>query len=87
MLPSDEQNENKHFDLIEYNLLKSNQEKYSTSSDWNSKYITSFESGLNSKDKLGIDMETRFNIYNPLYYLSDYYDGCNTLTVAKYLRI
>lgn len=81
------QNESKHFDQIEADLLKENQDKYSKYSDWNSEYITNYEKDLSSKDELGIDMQTRVNMYNPMYYLSNYYDGNGTSTVAKYWRI
>ena len=81
------QDESKHFDSIEYDLLKENEEKYSKYSDWNSSYITDYKNDLISKDALGIDMQTRVNMYNPMYYLSNYYDGNGTSTVAKYWRI
>ena len=32
-------------------------------------------------------METRVNMYNPMYYLCDYYDGAGSSDVAKYWRI
>lgn len=32
-------------------------------------------------------MQTRVNMYNPMYYLSNYYSGYNTSKVAKYWRI
>ena len=32
-------------------------------------------------------MTTRSDMYNPMYYLSDYYDGYKTSNVAKYWRI
>ena len=81
------QNESKHFDKIEADLIKENKDKYSGYSDWNSEYITNYEKDLSSKDELGIDMQTRVNMYNPMYYLSNYYDGNGTSTVVKYWRI
>ena len=81
------QNESKHFDSIEAKLLKDNEDKYSKYSDWDSTYIKSYESDLSYKDKLGTDMQTRVNMYNPMYYLSSYYDGYNKSTIAKYWRI
>lgn len=38
-------------------------------------------------DAQGNDVETRVNMYNPMYYLCDYYDGYQTSTTAKYWRI
>lgn len=81
------QNESKHFDSFEAKLLKENESKYSKYSDWNSSYIKSFDTDLSYKDKLGVNMQTRVNMYNPMYYLSNYYDGYNKSTVAKYWRI
>lgn len=81
------QNESKHFDSIEAKLIKDNESKYSNYSDWDSSYVKAFESDLSYKDKLGVDMQTRVNMYNPMYYLSSYYEGYNTSTVAKYWRI
>lgn len=81
------QNESKHFDSIEAKLLKDNKNKYSKYSDWNSSYIKSYENDLSYKDKLETSMQTRVNMYNPMYYLSSYYDGYNKSTIAKYWRI
>ena len=81
------QDESKHFDSIEYDLLKENEDNYSSYSDWKSSYITEYQSDLDSKDELGIDMQTRVNMYNPMYYLSNYYEGNGTSKVAKYWRI
>lgn len=38
-------------------------------------------------DSLGTDMQTRMNMYNPMYYLCDAYDGYRSATVATYWRI
>ena len=42
---------------------------------------------LEKKDALGNTVDYRLNMYNPMYYLSDYYDGYKTANVAKYWRI
>lgn len=81
------QDESKHFDKIEADLIKQNQDKYSKYSDWKDEYVTNYENDLSSKDGLGIDMQTRVNMYNPMYYLSSYYEGNGTSTPAKYWRI
>ena len=36
---------------------------------------------------MGVSIETRLNMYNPMYYLIDYYNGYNTSDVADYFRI
>ena len=38
-------------------------------------------------DKLNNTIETRSNMYNPMYYLCDYYDGIGSSNPAKYWRI
>ncbi|MGT2667388.1 hypothetical protein ACVRYP_08770 [Streptococcus rifensis] len=50
-------------------------------------YETAYEEDMSLTDSLGTDLTTRINMYTPLYYLSDYYDGTGTSTVAKYWRI
>jgi hypothetical protein len=42
---------------------------------------------LTKTDALGNLVSTRVDMYNPMYYLSDYYDGYQTSTVAQYWRI
>ncbi|AXQ79045.1 tannase [Streptococcus chenjunshii] len=50
-------------------------------------YESAYEEDMSLTDSLGNDLTTRINMYTPLYYLSDYYDGVGTSTVAKYWRI
>ena len=76
-----------HFDAVLAKLLKDNASGYSAFSDWNSSYPTDYETDLALKDELGTTMQTRVNMYNPMYFLCGYYDGCGTSTVAKYWRI
>lgn len=76
-----------HFDAVLAKLLKDNASGYSAFSDWDSSYPTDYETDLALKDELGTAMQTRVNMYNPMYFLCGYYDGCGTSTVAKYWRI
>ena len=76
-----------HFDATLSKLLKDNTSKYSAYSDWKDSYVSDSEADLTLKDDLGIAMQTRVNMYNPMYFLCSYYDGCGTSTVAKYWRI
>lgn len=76
-----------HFDKVLAQLLKKNESAYSAFSDWQASYVSDYETDLALKDDLGVSMETRVNMYNPMYFLSDYYDGCGTSTVAKHWRI
>ena len=75
-----------HFDSILANLLTNNKDKYSSYSDY-SDYSSEYSSDLAQTDSLNNTMETRVNMYNPMYYLCDYYDGSGSSDVAKYWRI
>ncbi len=46
-----------------------------------------YAESLTRVDALGNSVEERVNMYNPMYYLSDHYDGYRSATVAKYWRI
>lgn len=65
-----------HFDPIMAELLKDNEQ-----------YGASFAEDLTKTDAQGNTVDYRMNMYNPMYYLSDYYDGYKTSNVAKYWRI
>lgn len=69
------------------NLLSENASKYAKLKNYKSSYANAFASDLKQKDAQGNTMTTRLNMYNPMYYLSDYYKGYNTTKVAKYWRI
>ena len=77
----------KHFDQIIYNLLNSNKEKYSQKSNWNSDYPDNYYNDFDDTDSVGNDVLYRQNMYNPMYYLSNYYPGYKTSDVADYFRI
>lgn len=64
-----------HFDAIMAELLA------------DSDYGTEFADDLLRTDVLGTSVADRVNMYNPLYYLSDYYEGYGTASVASYWRI
>jgi hypothetical protein len=81
------QSQSKHFDAVLAKLLKDNADKYSACSDWNASYVTDYETDLAWTDSLGTSMQTRLDMYNPMYFLSPYYDGYQTSTAAKYWRI
>ena len=77
----------KHFDQILYNLLNTNKDKYAEKSDWNSDYPTDYLNDFIAEDSLNVNISTRLNMYNPMYYLIDYYGGKDTSDVADYFRI
>ena len=65
-----------HFDAAMAELLADNEE-----------YGAAYADDLSRKDALGTSVADRVNMYNPLYYLSEYYDGYQTSEVASYWRI
>ena len=77
----------KHFYNILYNLLNENNDTYSDQSDYNKEYPTEYKNDLDFIDSLNIDIQTRVNMYNPMYYLIDYYEGYQKSDVADYFRI
>jgi hypothetical protein len=50
-------------------------------------YESAFTEDLAKTDSVGNTVDVRLNMYTPLYYLLESYDGYNTSTVAKYWRI
>ena len=65
-----------HFDAVMAALLQDN-----------AQYGEAYASDLQKTDSLGNTVAYRLNMYNPMYYLEDYYDGYQTANVASYWRI
>ncbi|MBE6498116.1 MAG: esterase [Methanobrevibacter sp.] len=80
-------NGSSHFDKIASDLLKNNSDKYSKFSDYSSDYVNEYSSDLEKTDSLNNTIKTCVDMYNPMYYLCDYYDGAGSSDVAKYWRI
>ena len=80
-------NDSSHFDRTVSDLLNNNSEKYSKYDDYSSSYAEDYKNDLAATDSLNKSMETRVNMYNPMYYLCDYYDGAGSSDVANYWRI
>lgn len=83
----DSQNDALHFDAAMAAILEENQEKYSQFSDFDPQYVTDYQEYKTSVDDWGSDSLTRQNMYNPMYFLSDYYAGCGSSHVASHWRI
>ena len=83
----DSQNDALHFDAAMAAILEENQEKYSQYSDFDPQYVTDYQEYKASVDDWGNDSLTRQNMYNPMYFLSDYYEGCGSSHVASHWRI
>jgi len=62
-------------------------DKYMTALLKDTIYYESFAEDLNKKDSAGNTVDYRMNAYNPMYYLSSYYDGYKSSTPAKFWRI
>ena len=83
----DSQNDALHFDAAMAAILEENQDKYSQYSDFDAQYVTDYQEYKTSVDDWGSDSLTRQNMYNPMYFLSDYYEGCGSSHVASHWRI
>ncbi len=69
--------EGAHFDATLASILK----------DLGSDYASDYEADLAKEDSCGNTVDTRLNMYTPLYYLLESQEGYGTSTVAKYWRI
>lgn len=65
-----------HFDAVMAELLKDN-----------TVYGEAYAADMIKTDALGNTVNYRLNMYNPMYYLSDYYEGYQTSNVAEHWRI
>lgn len=83
----DSQNDALHFDAAMAAILEENQDKYSQYSDFDPQYVTDYQEYKTSVDDWGSDSLTRQNMYNPMYFLSDCYEGCGSSHVASHWRI
>lgn len=64
-----------HFDPVMAELLSDTQ------------YGADYAADLEKTDALGTSMQTRMDMYNPMYFLSDYYEGNQSAKVAEHWRI
>lgn len=64
-----------HFDPIMAELLK------------DTEYGDAYAADLSKTDALGNTVDERLNMYNPMYYLDDYYEGYRNANVAQFWRI
>ena len=77
----------KHFDNYMSQLLNEKADIYSNASNWDESYPSEYLNDLDNKDVIGNNISYRLNMYNPMYYLIDYYDGYKKSDVADYFRI
>lgn len=75
-----------HFSELSRDVIK--KADYSSYSDWSSDYAADgYDSDFEKKDAVGIDVLTRQDMYNPMYYLNKTYSGFGKSTVAPKWRI
>ncbi len=80
--------EGKHFAPISREIIANNESRYKTFSDWSDDYGSSaYDADFAETDGTGKDVAYRMNMYNPMYYLSDQYDGYESSTIAPHWRI
>lgn len=65
-----------HFDAVMAKLLEDNEE-----------YGAAYAEDISRTDALGTSVTDRVNMYNPLYFLCEYYDGYQTANIASHWRI
>lgn len=68
-------------------LMAENADTYAQYADWDASLIAAYAGDLQSIDSLGNPSEYRQSMYNPMYYVADYYDGYETANVASHWRI
>lgn len=76
-----------HFDALVASLLAENAAEYASLSGYSASYASAYAEYLSSYDALGIASLTRQDMYNPMYFISSYYDGYGTAAVAPNWRI
>ncbi|MGN1167735.1 MAG: hypothetical protein ACI4S2_15050, partial [Lachnospiraceae bacterium] len=76
-----------HFDSTMSYLLQEYSFDYSRLKNWDDSLTASYSADMEVKDSLDNSLGVRQSMYNPMYYISPYYEGYNTSAVAKYWRI
>ncbi len=77
-----------HFAPVSHDVIAAGQEEYADLSGWDSTYGASeYELDFEETDSTGQDVTSRLGMYDPMYFLSDHYDGYGSSTVAPHWRI
>ncbi len=61
--------------------------EYSRLGNWDSAIADEYSADMEAEDSLGNSVSVRLSMYNPMYYISPYYEGYGTGTLAKHWRI
>ena len=80
-------NEALHFDATMATLLAANTDAYAKLSDWSADYPSAYAGDRGYVDAQGKSSDFRQEIYDPLYYLSNAYEGAGTSRQAAHWRI
>ena len=76
-----------HFSRMVSDALGKRKDAYAKAKGFDAAFVRDWTEDLAKIDSLGSDMRTRVNMFNPLYYLSEAYEGNATSTVAAHWRI
>ena len=80
-------NKSLHFDNSLLDILKNNSIKYEKLVNYNSKTLNEFTDDFETIDECNNNSETRQNMYNPMYFINEYYNGYGASTIANHWRI
>ena len=84
---SDGDVEARHFDRLMADLLSANAASYADLEDWDEGYPKEYEADLAEVDSVGLSVEERCDLYNPLYFLLESSEGFGSSTPAPHWRI
>lgn len=77
-----------HFAQVSKDVIEANEETYATLANWKTDYAsTQYTSDFARTDTVGSTVLDRVDMYNPLYYLSGFYTGVGSSSVAPHWRI
>ena len=77
-----------HFAQLSKDVIEAHESTYSSLTNWTSEYgAAEYTSDFAKTDSVGSAVASRVDMYNPMYYLSDFYAGNETSTVAPHWRI
>ena len=77
-----------HFSPVAEQVVAANEATYAKISGWKTAYASSeYTSDFKKTDSVGEDMAYRVNMYNPMYYLTGFYQGYKSGKVAPHWRI
>lgn len=76
-----------HFSQMMADQLTAGVEEYRSDKNWQDSFVRDWTEDLAEVDALETPMDMRVNMFNPLYFLSSYYEGAGTASVAAHWRI